>query len=48
MLYEGNLSAYFWVYMFSCAVYLMSRSLVTCLPDSTPEEAWSGTKPLIA
>ena len=48
MLYEGNLSAYFWVYAFSCAVYLMNRSPVTRLRDSTPDEAWSGNKPLVA
>jgi len=45
MLYEGNLSAGFWIFAFICTVYLMNHSPVSRLPNSTPEEAWSGTKP---
>ncbi|KIJ26272.1 hypothetical protein M422DRAFT_89282, partial [Sphaerobolus stellatus SS14] len=47
MLFEGNLSSGFWIYAFDCTVYLMNRSPVSRLPDSTPEEAWSGIKPII-
>ena len=45
MLYEGNLSAGFWIFAFICTVYLMNCSPVSCLPKSTPKEAWSGIKP---
>ena len=45
MLYESNLSAGFWIFAFICTVYLMNHSPVSRLPNSTPEEAWSGTKP---
>jgi transposase InsO family protein len=48
MLHESNLSAGFWIFAFICAVYLMNRSPVTRLTDSTPEEAWSGIKPDVA
>ena len=45
MLHEGNLSAGFWIFTFICTVYLMNHSPVSRLPNSTPEEAWSGIKP---
>ena len=45
MLFEGNLSPGFWIFAFICTVYLMNHSPVSCLPDSTPEEACSGIKP---
>ena len=47
MLFEGKLSSGFWPYAFECAMYLRNRSPVSRLPDSTPEEAWSETKPVI-
>ena len=47
MLFEGKISSGFWPYAFECAMYLRNCSPVSHLPDSTPEEAWSETKPVI-
>ena len=41
MLFEGNLLSRIWPYAFKCAMYLRNHCSVSCLPDSTPEEAWS-------
>lgn len=45
MMHEAKLSVGFWIFAIATAVYLINRSPSTCLPDSTPEEAWSGDKP---
>jgi len=47
MLFEANLSTGFWAEAALTATYLINRCPVSRLLDMTPEEAWSGIKPII-
>src|SRR5882762_3053530 len=46
MLFEANLSTGFWAEAALTATYLINRCPVSRLLDMTPEEAWSGIKPI--
>ena len=47
MLFDVNLSTGFWAEAALTAMHLANCSPVTCLPNMTPEQAWSGVKPQV-
>lgn len=48
MLLDAGLPTNFWAEAVSTAVYLINRSPAAALPNITPEEVWSGSKPDIS
>ena len=47
MLLDAKLSQKFWAEAVSTATYLRNRSPTTALQNSTPHEAWHGSKPCV-
>ncbi|KAJ9555288.1 hypothetical protein OSB04_009902 [Centaurea solstitialis] len=43
-----NLDNCFWVEVVACACYLINRTSTKSLSNKTPQEAWSGYKPIVA
>jgi len=45
MLKAKGMPNYFWAEAITCAVYLINRSPIWSIPNTTPIEAWSRFKP---
>ena len=48
MLLELDMLKKFWVDAVACATYVLNKCPTKSIPKKTPEEAWSGKKPLIS
>jgi len=47
MIFDANIEIAFWAETVNIAVYLINISLMKSLPDTIPNEKWSGIKPNI-
>ena len=48
MLYESNLSRYFWAEAINTASYILNKSLARPILKKTPYELWKGIRPNIS